>query len=100
MAEHFRGFSSSTKLTMTMSNTETRDAGSWGERKASPLLPLKSGTKMHYKNTFNILVQDVKEELESVRNDITDLKTSIQFTQSKFDEAEKKLNAVDRKVLT
>ena len=74
------------------------DHGAKGKQR--PSCPHRVGAKVHYKNTFNILVQDVKEELESVRNDINDLKTSIQFTQSKFDEAEKKLNAIDRKVLT
>eukprot|EP00112_Aurelia_sp_Birch-Aquarium-sp1_P018135 Seg4289.1 transcript_id=Seg4289.1/GoldUCD/mRNA.D3Y31 product="hypothetical protein" protein_id=Seg4289.1/GoldUCD/D3Y31 len=48
-----------------------------------------------YKATFSILIQD---ELKSVRNDINDLKASIQFTQSKFDEAEKKMDAIDRRV--
>ena len=51
-----------------------------------------------YKATFSILIHDVKEELKSVRNDISDLKASIQFTQCKFDEAEKKMDDIDRKV--
>ena len=52
-----------------------------------------------YKATFSILIQDVKEELKSVRNDISDLKASIQFTQCKFDEAKKKMDAIERKML-
>ena len=51
-----------------------------------------------YKATSNILILDVKEVLRSVRNDMSNLKTSIQFTRRKFDEAEKKLNAIDSKV--
>ena len=51
-----------------------------------------------YKVTFTILIQDVKEELKSVRNDINDLRASIQFTKCKFEEAEKKMDAIDRKV--
>ena len=51
-----------------------------------------------YNATFNILILDVKEVLRSVRNDMKNLKTSIQFTRRKFDEAQKKLNAIDSKV--
>ena len=48
-----------------------------------------------YKATFNILIQDVKDELKSVRNELNDLKSSLQFTQCKF---EKKIDAIDKKV--
>ena len=51
-----------------------------------------------YKATSTIFILDVKEVLRSVRNDMSNLKTSIQCTRRKFDEAEKKLNAIDSKV--
>ena len=51
-----------------------------------------------YKATSTVLILDVKEVVRSVRNDMSNLKTSIQFTRRKFDEAEKKLNAIDSKV--
>ncbi len=47
-----------------------------------------------YKATFKILIQDVKDEFKSVRNDLSGLKSSLQFTKGNWDEAEKKMDAL------
>ena len=47
-----------------------------------------------YKATFKILIQDVKDEFKSVRNDLNGLKSSLQFTKGNWDEAEKKMDAL------
>ena len=39
-----------------------------------------------FRSTFTVLIQDIKEDLKTVKNDINDLKVSVQFTQAKFDD--------------
>ena len=51
-----------------------------------------------FKSSFSILSQDVKEEIKSIRNDINDMKVSLQFSQAKLDEAEKSMSKIDQTV--
>ncbi|MCP4483312.1 MAG: hypothetical protein GY823_01945 [Flavobacteriaceae bacterium] len=51
-----------------------------------------------YRSSFQSIIADVKEELRSIKKDLTDLKVSLQFTQNKFDESEKKVAAIEQKV--
>ena len=60
---------------------------------------LQSHTDAH-RSSLSLLIQDVKEEMKSIRNDVNDLKVSLQFSQAKLDEAEKKLNNIDLTVST
>ena len=43
-----------------------------------------------FKLTFVMFIQDVKDELKSVKTEINDLKVSLQFTQAQVDEDPKK----------
>lgn len=49
-----------------------------------------------FKSSFVLLIQDVKDEVKSIRNDINDLKVSLQFSQAKLDEAEKSIEKIDQ----
>ena len=49
-----------------------------------------------FKASFVLLIQDVKDEMKSIRNDINDLKASLQFSQAKLDEAEKSMAKIDQ----
>ena len=51
-----------------------------------------------FKSTFSLLIQDIKEELKSVKNDINDLKDSVQFTQAKFDDVQRKCESINVRV--
>ena len=53
-----------------------------------------------YRSSLSLLIQDVNEEIKSIRNDVNDLKVSLQFSQDKLDEAEKKLDSIDLTVST
>ena len=53
-----------------------------------------------YRSSLSLLIQDVKEEMKSIRQDVNDLKVSLQFSQGKLDEAEKKLDSIDLTVST
>ena len=53
-----------------------------------------------YRSSLLLLIQDVKEEMKSIRQDVDDLKVSLQFSQGKLDEAEKKLDSIDLTVST
>lgn len=51
-----------------------------------------------FKSSFSYLIQDVKDEIKSLRNDINDMKVSLQFSQAKLDEAEKSMSKIDHTV--
>ncbi len=51
-----------------------------------------------FKTTFSMLIQDVKDELKSVRTEINDLKVSLQFTQAQVDEEKNKADTMDTKI--
>ena len=49
-----------------------------------------------FKASFVLLIQDVKDEMKPIWNDINDLKASLQFSQAKLDEAEKSMAKIDQ----
>ncbi len=51
-----------------------------------------------FKTTFVMLIQDVKDELKSVKTEINELKVSLQFTQAQVDEDKKKAEIMDTKL--
>ncbi len=51
-----------------------------------------------FKTTFVMLIQDVKDELKSVKTEINELKVSLQFTQAQVDEDKKKAEIMDTKI--
>ena len=53
-----------------------------------------------YRSSLLLLIQNVKEEMKSIRQDVDDLKVSLQSSQGKLDEAEKKLDSIDLTVST
>ncbi len=48
-----------------------------------------------FNSSVKLIIQDVKEELKSIRSEVCDLKVSLQFMQSKFDVNEKKLADIE-----
>ena len=60
---------------------------------------LLQGQADAFKSTFSLLIQDIKEDLKTVKNDIIDLKVSVQFTQAKFDDIQKKFDSIEGRVL-
>ena len=51
-----------------------------------------------FKSSFVMLIQDVRDELKSVKTEINDLKVSLQFTQAQVDEDQKKADIMDTKI--
>ena len=51
-----------------------------------------------FKSSFVMLIQDVRDELKSVKTEINDLKVSLQFTQAQVDEDQKKADIIDTKI--
>jgi len=51
-----------------------------------------------YRSSFQSMFADVKEEIRSIKKDMSDLKVSLQYTQSKFDDNEIELNEIELKV--
>ena len=47
-----------------------------------------------FKYTFSLLIQDIKEELKSVKNDINDLKVSVQFALAEYDYIQRKCDSI------
>ena len=43
---------------------------------------------------FCFKTQDVKEDIKSIRKDITDLQASLQFTQAKFEESNQEMEQI------
>ena len=55
---------------------------------------------MHIDQICRFLIQDVKVKMKTIRNDVNDLKVSLQFSQAKLGETEKKLDSIDLTVST
>ncbi len=51
-----------------------------------------------FKNTIQLLVDGFKEDLKDLRKEVADIKLSLQFSQSKFDEAILKIDKINKQV--
>ena len=47
-----------------------------------------------FNSSIKLLLQDVTEDIKSIRKDITDLQASLQFTQAKFEESNQKMEQI------
>ena len=52
-----------------------------------------------YKSTFEILFKELKEDVSSLRKEVTELKSSLTFSQGDIDQLKKKANKLDKKLL-
>ena len=51
-----------------------------------------------FKSTFNILLQEVKDELEAFKSEISNLKVSLQFAQAQVDDDQKNAYSKDTEI--
>ena len=52
-----------------------------------------------YKSTFEILFKELKEDVSSLRKEVTELKSSLTFSQGDIDQLKKKSNKLDKRLL-
>ena len=51
-----------------------------------------------YRSMISVLTGDIKLEIRTLKNDVEDLKVSLQFSQTQFDDHEKNVDAVRSKM--
>ena len=51
-----------------------------------------------FKSAFQMMFQDVKEELKAIKTDIGDLKNSAQFSMGQIGDLQEKVKSIEKKV--
>ena len=51
-----------------------------------------------FNSSFKLLIQDLKEDMKSIRKEITDVQVSLQFSQAKMEANEKKIQLVENSI--
>ncbi len=51
-----------------------------------------------FNSSFKLLIQDLKEDMKSIKKEIIDMQVSLQFSQAKMEDNEKKIRVVEKSI--